>query len=60
MDISRVSSSDWCLCSQNDLEPVLLSYAREQGADIRFGSELLSFEQTGDGVTAQIREPGHR
>ncbi|WP_031485729.1 FAD-dependent oxidoreductase [Streptomyces bicolor] len=54
MDISRVSSSDWCLCSQNDLEPVLLNYARDQGADIRFGSEMLSFEDTGDGVRAQI------
>ncbi|KUM70964.1 FAD-dependent oxidoreductase [Streptomyces curacoi] len=56
MDISRVSSSDWCLCSQNDLEPVLLDYAREQGADIRFGSELLSFTQDGEGVRAQVRD----
>lgn len=55
MDISRVSSSDWCLCSQNDLEPVLLSYAAEQGADLRFNSELLSFTQQGEGVQARIR-----
>ncbi|KMS72873.1 monooxygenase [Streptomyces viridochromogenes] len=55
MDISRVSSSDWCLCSQNDLEPVLLEYTREQGADIRFNSELLSFTEHADGVRAQIR-----
>ncbi|CAM5311426.1 MULTISPECIES: FAD-dependent oxidoreductase [Streptomyces] len=55
MDISRVSSSDWCLCSQNDLEPVLLDYTREQGADIRFHSELLSFAEHGDGVEARIR-----
>ncbi|WP_406413920.1 FAD-dependent oxidoreductase [Streptomyces sp. NBC_01614] len=55
MDVSRVSSADWCLCSQNDLEPVLLSYAREQGADIRFSSELLSFTETGDGVQARVR-----
>ncbi|MFH0521972.1 FAD-dependent oxidoreductase [Streptomyces sp. M41] len=54
MDVSRVSSSDWCLCSQNDLEPVLLSYAREQGADIRFGCEMLSFTQDADGVRARI------
>ncbi|WP_344408110.1 FAD-dependent monooxygenase [Streptomyces viridochromogenes] len=54
MDISRVSSSDWCLCSQNDLEPVLLEYARELGADVRFGSEVLSFTQDGDGVRAEI------
>ncbi|MFE0406673.1 FAD-dependent oxidoreductase [Streptomyces nigra] len=54
MDITRVSSSDWCLCSQNDLEPVLLAYARELGADIRFGSEVVSFEQDGEGVRAEI------
>ncbi|MGA5900545.1 FAD-dependent oxidoreductase [Streptomyces venetus] len=59
MDVSRVSSSNWCLCSQNDLEPVLLSRARE-GGDIRFGTELLSFTQDEDGVQAQVmsRESG--
>ncbi|WP_369273462.1 FAD-dependent oxidoreductase [Streptomyces sp. R11] len=55
MDVSRVSSADWCLCSQNDLEPVLLSYARGQGSDIRFSSELLSFTENADGVQARIR-----
>ncbi|MFI7409343.1 FAD-dependent oxidoreductase [Streptomyces sp. NPDC049627] len=54
MDISRVSSSDWCLCSQNDLEPVLLDHARHQGADIRFESEVLSFTQAEEGVEALI------
>ncbi|MET9765214.1 FAD-dependent monooxygenase [Streptomyces sp. NPDC006372] len=59
MDISGVSSSNWCLCSQNDLEPVLLSRARE-GGDIRFGTELLSFTQDEDGVRARVmsRETG--
>jgi putative polyketide hydroxylase len=62
--LSRISPSGWCLCSQNDLEPVLLSYARELGGDIRFSTELLSFEQSDDGtgVTAQLldRESGER
>ncbi len=53
MDISRVSSSSWCLCSQNDLEPVLLDHTR-RGGDIRFGTELLSFTQNGDGVQAHV------
>ncbi|MFH9009129.1 FAD-dependent oxidoreductase [Streptomyces afghaniensis] len=53
MDVSRVSSSNWCLCSQNDLEPVLLNRAR-QGGDIRFGTELLSFTQDEEGVLAQV------
>ncbi|BBA97549.1 putative polyketide hydroxylase [Actinacidiphila reveromycinica] len=52
--ISRISPSGWCLCSQNDLEPVLLAAARELGGDIRFGTELVSFAQDADGVTAQI------
>ncbi|WP_190201406.1 FAD-dependent oxidoreductase [Streptomyces djakartensis] len=59
MDVSTVSSSNWCLCSQNDLEPVLLERAR-QGGDIRFGTELLSFTQDAGGVRADImsRESG--
>ncbi|EGX58939.1 polyketide hydroxylase [Streptomyces zinciresistens K42] len=54
MDVSRVSSSDWCLCSQNDLEPVLLEYTRELGADVRFNTELLSFTEHADGVRAEV------
>ena len=53
--LSRLSPSGWCLCSQNDLEPVLLRSARELGGDIRFGTELVSFEQDDDGVTAVVR-----
>ncbi len=53
--LSRLSPSGWCLCSQNDLEPVLLSSARELGGDLRFGTELVSFEQDRDGVTAEVR-----
>ncbi|MDJ0345166.1 FAD-dependent monooxygenase [Streptomyces sp. H10-C2] len=53
--LSRLSPSGWCLCSQNDLEPVLLRSARELGGDIHFGTELVSFEQDGDGVTAELR-----
>lgn len=60
--LSRISPSGWCLCSQNDLEPVLLEYARELGGDIRFSTELLGFEQSDDGVVAQLldRESGER
>ena len=60
--LSRISPSGWCLCSQNDLEPVLLAYARELGGDIRFSTELLGFEESDDGVVAQLldRESGER
>ncbi|WP_344604810.1 FAD-dependent monooxygenase [Streptomyces glaucus] len=53
VDMAEVSSSDWCLCSQNDLEPVLLSQAR-RGGDIRFGTEMLSFTQDRTGVRARL------
>jgi putative polyketide hydroxylase len=56
--LSRISPSGWCLCSQNDLEPVLLRRARELGGDVRFGTELLSFEQDSDAVTATLLDRG--
>ncbi|MET9612035.1 FAD-dependent oxidoreductase [Kitasatospora indigofera] len=53
--LARFSPSSWCLCSQNDLEPVLLRQARELGGDLRFSTELVSFEQDADGVSALLR-----
>ena len=60
--IARVSPSGWCLCSQNDLEPVLLKYTRELGGDVRFNTELTGFDQDGDGVRAELldRATGER
>jgi putative polyketide hydroxylase len=54
--LARFSPSGWCLCSQNDLEPVLLHRARELGGELRFGTELVGFEQDADGVTAVLRD----
>lgn len=53
--LARFSPAGWCLCSQNDLEPVLLETARQLGGDLRFSSELMSFEQDAEGVTAQVK-----
>ncbi|MCZ4123704.1 FAD-dependent oxidoreductase [Streptomyces sp. H39-S7] len=53
--LAKFSPSGWCLCSQNDLEPVLLRSARELGGDLRFGTELICAEQDADGVTAVVR-----
>ncbi|GLW52269.1 FAD-dependent oxidoreductase [Kitasatospora phosalacinea] len=53
--LARFSPSGWCLCSQNDLEPVLLRHAARRG-DLRFNTELVSFEQDADGVTALLRD----
>ncbi|MGW5096009.1 FAD-dependent oxidoreductase [Streptomyces nodosus] len=54
--LARHSPTSWCLCSQNDLEPVLLDGARELGGDLRFGHELESFTQDPEGVTAVVRD----
>ncbi|APE25470.1 MULTISPECIES: FAD-dependent oxidoreductase [Streptomyces] len=56
--IARISPAGWCLCSQNDLEPVLLKHARELGGDLRFATELMFFEQDAEGVTAQVKSRG--
>jgi putative polyketide hydroxylase len=57
-----LSPSGWCVCSQNDIEPVLRARSAEYGAQLRFSHELLSFEQDASGVTALVerREDGTR
>jgi putative polyketide hydroxylase len=54
--LARFSPSSWCLCSQNDLEPVLLKGARALGGDLRYSHEMETFEQDGEGVTAVVRD----
>ncbi|MFL6000556.1 MAG: FAD-dependent oxidoreductase [Streptomyces sp.] len=53
--LARFSPSSWCLCSQNDLEPVLLDHAEQLGGDLRYATELLSFESGPSGVTAVVK-----
>ncbi|MFF9625635.1 FAD-dependent oxidoreductase [Streptomyces griseosporeus] len=53
--LARFSPTAWCLCSQNDLEPVLLQHAGRLGGDLRYSTELLSFEADADGVTALVK-----
>lgn len=40
--------------AQDKLEPILRAAALAQGADLRYGVEMLSFEQTPEGVMAQM------
>jgi len=42
--------------AQDVLEPVLRARAEQLGGDLRFGTELVAFEQDREGVTATIRE----
>lgn len=46
------------MASQDHVEPVLLHRARELGAEVLFDTELVSFEQDPDGVTATLRTRG--
>lgn len=41
---------------QTELEPILIAEARRLGCDVRFHTELISFKQDPDGVTAQIMD----
>jgi putative polyketide hydroxylase len=43
-------------CPQSRSEPILLSAARRHGGEVRYGTELSSFESDGSGVTAVVRD----
>lgn len=55
-DLSALSTAGWAGCSQERAEPILAERARELGAEIRFSTELVSFEQDSTGVTAVLRD----
>ena len=43
-------------CPQSRLEPILLAESHRHGNDVRYGTELSSFEQDGTGITAIVRD----
>jgi 2-polyprenyl-6-methoxyphenol hydroxylase-like FAD-dependent oxidoreductase len=53
--IRDVSPTERVFISQSLLEPLLKSRALELGADLRFSTDMISFEQDEHGVTALIR-----
>lgn len=54
--IHTLSPTTGCMCTQDQLEPILLAAARQRGGDVRFATELISFEQDLCGVTAVVRD----
>lgn len=42
-------------CPQSKSEPILLAESRRLGGEVRYGTELTSFEQNRNGVTAVLR-----
>lgn len=55
-DFGDLSTAGWANASQERAEPILLARARELGADVRFGTELVSFTQDDVGVDAVLRD----
>ena len=54
--VRDLSPTERLFITQNALEPMLGPRARRLGADIRFKTDLASFEPDSDGVTAVIRD----
>jgi len=55
-DFSALSPAGWANASQERAEPILAERARELGAELCFATELVSFTQDADGVTAVLRD----
>jgi putative polyketide hydroxylase len=55
-DLRTASPTSWCHIDQDQLETILLTHMQKMGADIRFNTELLSFEQDEQGVSALLHE----
>jgi 2-polyprenyl-6-methoxyphenol hydroxylase-like FAD-dependent oxidoreductase len=53
--VEGLSPTSRLFITQIGLEPLLRDRARDLGAEHRFGTELVSFEQDDDGVTSVIR-----
>jgi 2-polyprenyl-6-methoxyphenol hydroxylase-like FAD-dependent oxidoreductase len=54
--VELVSPSRRLFLTQDALEPILRGRAKELGAELRYGTELVGFEEDGDGVLATIRD----
>lgn len=60
--VTDISPCKRCFISQSLLEPLLKTRAQELGSDLLFGTEMISFEQDTDGVTAVVgdRDSGQK
>ncbi|MEU4498038.1 FAD-dependent monooxygenase [Streptomyces sp. NPDC023998] len=53
---SAVTPVTWCSIDQDKLERIVAARAADEGADIRWSTELVSFEQSDERVTAVVRD----
>jgi len=56
--VEDVSPSVRFFMTQQALEPILRTRAEQLGAELQYGTELVSFEQDADGVSAVVRDVG--
>jgi 2-polyprenyl-6-methoxyphenol hydroxylase-like FAD-dependent oxidoreductase len=57
LQAAAVSPVRHCLCAQDDLEPVLRTFAEQQGTgELKFSTEAVAFEQEADGVTVALED----
>jgi putative polyketide hydroxylase len=54
-DTGDIGPTRAATCDQDRLEPILRARAEMLGADVRFNTELVTFEQGARGITARIR-----
>ncbi|GAA3608698.1 FAD-dependent oxidoreductase [Nonomuraea rosea] len=55
---ASLSPTDWGLIDQDELELLVRAAAERDGADVRFGTELSTFDTDPDGVRAVVRDLG--
>ena len=55
-DYEQASPSAMCNIPQHVLEPIILGAAKSNGAEIRFGTELVEISQDQDWAYAKVRE----
>lgn len=53
---ATLSPTDWTMIDQDELERVVRADAENRGADIWFGTELISVDPVAGGVTALVRD----
>ncbi|MGW1294205.1 FAD-dependent oxidoreductase [Streptomyces sp. NPDC002533] len=55
-DTGPLSPTGWCLCHQGELEDVLRGRAERLGVALRFHTEMVTFAEDDEGVTARVRD----
>ncbi|HEX4212191.1 MAG TPA: FAD-dependent monooxygenase [Candidatus Dormibacteraeota bacterium] len=50
------TAGEFVLADQSSVEPILVGAARRRGADLRFNTELISFDPDADPITAEIED----